>query len=219
MLREHFRQELRQLEQELLKMGERVITAVRESVGALQALDVERARHVIADDEVINGCRAEIEEKTIQLIATQQPVASDLRELIAFLDLIVNLERMGDHAKGIAQIAQMHGSQPLLKPLIDIPRMAERVCAMIEDSLQAFLTRDIDLAQAVIERDNEIDKFHERILGELLSFMLHDPEAIRRATFLIWAAHNMERIADRATNICERIRFLVNPDDKTFFHP
>jgi phosphate transport system protein len=190
-------------------MGEMVIVAIGHSILALKNVDKVEAERIIADDALINRRRWDIENKCIQLFATQQPVAGDLREIVSFMDLITNLERMGDHAKGIAKIVVMHDQKPLLKPLIDIPRMADKACEMIQKSLSAFITQDVAAARAIIQMDNEVDSLYEHIFRELLVFMTEDPKTITRAVYLIWVCHNLERIADRVTNICERIIFLV----------
>jgi phosphate transport system protein len=209
MAREHFQNLLRGLEQELVDMGEMVISAIQRSIAALQNVDKAEAERIIAADALINRRRWDIENKCIQLFATQQPVAGDLREIVSFMDLITNLERMGDHAKGIATIVIRHDQQPLLKPLIDIPRMADKCCAMIQKSLTAFITQDVAAARAIIEMDNEVDALYEQIFRELLTYMMEDAKTITRAVYLIWVSHNLERIADRVTNICERIVFMV----------
>jgi len=210
MAREHFQNILRGLEQELVGMGEMVVTAIDRSIQALKNVDKAEAERIIADDARINSRRWDIENQCIQLFATQQPVAGDLREIVSFMDLITNLERMADHAKGIAKIVVMHDQTPLLKPLIDIPRMAEKATAMITKSLTAFITQDVASARAIIEMDNDVDALYEQIFRELLTFMMQDPKTITRAVYLIWVSHNLERIADRVTNICERIIFMVS---------
>ena len=209
MAREHFQNLLRGLEHELVGMGEMVIAAINRSIQALKNVDKAEAERIIADDTRINSKRWDIENKCIQLFATQQPVAGDLREIVSFMDLITNLERMADHAKGIATIVVRHDQKPLLKPLIDIPRMADKACEMIQKSLAAFITQDVIAARAIIEMDNEVDALYEQIFRELLTYMMEDPKTITRAVYLIWVSHNLERIADRVTNICERILFMV----------
>ena len=209
MAREHFQNLLRGLEQELVGMGEMVIAAIDRSIQALKNVDKTEAERIIADDALINAKRWEIENKCIQLFATQQPVAGDLREIVSFMDLITNLERMGDHAKGIATIVVRHDQKPLLKPLIDIPRMAAKAGEMIQKSLTAFITQDVAAARAIIEMDNEVDALYEQIFRELLTYMMEDAKTTTRAVYLIWVSHNLERIADRVTNICERIIFMV----------
>jgi phosphate transport system protein len=171
-------------------------------------LDLDEAKKIIDDDININKKRWDIEEKCITIIATQQPVAMDLREIITILNIIVELERMGDYAAGIAKITILHGKQPHLKPLIDIPRIVEEDIKMIQDSLKSFIEKDVALAKATWNKDNEIDQLYNQILREVITYMLEDPHNITRATYNIWVAHNLERIADRVTNICERIVFL-----------
>lgn len=209
MLRETFQESIKELEQELIDMGEMVIRAINRSVEALKARNMVEAKKIISDDLLINKKRWDIEEKCINLIATQQPVATDLRELITVLNIITDLERMGDHAEGIAKIVIMSGGEPLVKPLIDIPRMAEKAVDMIKRSLEAFVIWDAETPRAICDEDDEVDMLYEQVYRELLSFMIEDPKTITRATYLIWAAHNLERIADRVTNICERTVFLV----------
>ena len=209
MLREGYREKIKEIEQELLFMGDMVIKAIKRSIEALKSRDIDEAKRIIHDDRLINGKQVEIEERCINLIATQQPVAGELRELISFFNIITELERMGDYAEGIAKIVVMLGDEPLIKPLIDIPRMAEKATNMIKRSLEAFIKRDVEIAKAVWKEDDEVDRLYEQIYRELLSFMAEDPRTITRATYLIWIVHNLERIADRATNICERTVFLV----------
>jgi phosphate transport system protein len=209
MTRERYHRIMHDVEQNLLQMGEMVITAIERSIRALKNIDKAEAESIIAADAQINSKRWDIENKCIQLFATQQPMAGDLREIVSFMDLITNLERMGDHAKGIATIVVRHDQKPLLKPLIDIPRMAEKACEMIRKSLNAFITQDVAAARAIIQMDNEVDELYEQIFRELLTYMMEDPKTITRAIYLIWVCHNLERIADRVTNICERIIFMV----------
>lgn len=206
--RSTFDREIRELQEEILLMGSMVEKQLERAIAALRALDHEAARRVIDADDEIDRMRFHIEERAIQLIATQQPMASDLRTIVAALNIIVDMERMGDHAEGIAKIVLMHGDQPLLKPLIDIPRMAEIAGGMLHQALDAFLDRDADLAREVAARDDEVDQLYDQVYRELLTYMLSDPRTIDRATWLLWVAHNLERIADRATNICERVAFL-----------
>ncbi len=209
MPRKTFQENIKALEKDIICEGEMVSVAIDRSVKALKDLDVKKAKKVVNDDFNINKKRWEIEEKCIHLFATQQPVATDLRELIAVLSINTDLERMGDHAEGIAKIAIMYGSKPLVKPLVDIPRMAEKASDMLTRSLEAFVNRDEKTARAICDEDDEVDMLYEQIYRELLTFMIEDPKTITRATYIIWAAHNLERIADRVTNICERIVFLV----------
>lgn len=209
MVREAFEENIKELEQELIGMGEMVIRAVGRSVEALKSRNKDEAKRIISDDLLINKKRWDIEEKCINLIATQQPVATDLREIIALLNIITDLERMGDHAEGIAKIVILLGDEPLVKPLIDIPRMADKTVGMIKKSLEAFVKRDAKTARTICKEDDEVDRLYDQVYRELFAFMIEDPTTITRATYLIWTAHNLERIADRVTNICERIVFLV----------
>ena len=212
MLRESFSKHIKELERDVVQMGEMVITAIDRSVESLKTLDAAQAKQVISDDTLINKKRWDIEEKCINLIATQQPVASDLREIVAVLCIAGELERMADHAEGIAKIVILHGSEPLLKPLLDIPQMAEICISMLKKSLDAFLNRDAKAAQAICADDDRVDLLYEQVYRELLAYMIKDPGTITRATYFIWAAHNLERFADHVTNICERIVFLVTGD-------
>jgi len=209
MARKTFRENMKALEKEIISQGEMVNVALYRSVEALRDLDVAKAEKIIDDDRLINRKRWDIEEQCINLLATQQPVATDLRELIAVLSISTDMERMGDHAEGIAKIAIMHGNKPLIKPLIDIPRMAEKASDMHTRSIEAFINRDAETAIAICNEDDEVDMLYNQVYRELLSFMTEDPTIITRATYLLWAAHNLERVADRVTNICERIVFLV----------
>jgi phosphate transport system protein len=204
-----FDRQLQTLQDDTLLMGSMVEKAVERSVDALKRRDMDLARQVVADDLQINAQRWQIEERAIELIARQQPMAVDLRVIASVIQIITDLERMGDHAAGIAKIVLMHGDEPLLKPLIDIPRMANEACAMLREGLDAFVRRDAAAATAIAERDDVVDALYDQVYRELLTFMIEDPKSIQRATWLLWAAHNLERIADRATNVCERVVYLV----------
>jgi phosphate transport system protein len=209
MLRETFEDQLRQLQDDLLAMGALVDRAIERSVQALADHDVELAQEIIDDDVLINQAQREIEDKCLVLIATQQPMASDLRVIASVSTIANELERMGDHAEGIGKITLMLGHQPLLKPLIDIPRMAEKGRSMLRQQLEAFVRRDVEMARNLATGDEEVDALYDQIYRELLIFMMDDPRTITRATHLLWVAHNLERIADRTTNIGERVIYLV----------
>lgn len=209
MVRETFAGHIKKLEIELMNMGEIVISAITRSVQALKTGDIKEANQVIEGDKLINEMRLEIEEKCIHLIALQQPVAADLREIIAILYVITDLERIGDYAEGISKIVLMLGTEPLVKPLVDIPLMAEKASDMLKKSLNAFIKRDAKTAQAICNMDDEVDKLYERVQHKLLTCMIEDPKTVSRATPLIWASHNLERMADRVTNICERTVYLA----------
>jgi phosphate transport system protein len=157
----------------------------------------------------VNQLRYEIEERAVNLIATQQPIASDLRFVVAVMAIVSELERMGDYCAGISRIVLLHEGHGLLKPLIDIPRMAALVREALRASLDAFITKNEPLARAIAEQDDELDRLYDQIYRELLTYMLNDPGTINRATWLIWAAHNLERMGDRVQNICERTVYEV----------
>lgn len=209
-MRAAIQEHLFDLEKDLLKMADMVKTAINSSVTALKEHDVKRALRIKRNDKLINDKRWEIEEKCITIIATQQPVATDLRELIAVLNIITDLERMADYAAGISKIVIKLGDGPLVKPLIDIPRMAEFSVQMIEKSLRAYAERDDKTARIIHKQDDVLDDLYNQIFRELISIMIEKPSTITSCTYLIWIAHNLERIGDRVTNICERIIFLVS---------
>ena len=208
-IRTTFHKELRNIQNNVLAMGSMVEKALDSSVEALKKRDLKLAQQVIDNDRRINQKRFELEETCIELIATQQPMASDLRTIISVLSIISELERIGDHAEGIAKIVLMIGDEPLLKPLIDIPRMAAKTVEMLRQSLNAFVNRDATCARQMSNEDDEVDMLYDQVFRELLAFMVEDPKTITRATRLIWVAHNLERSADRVTNICERVVFTV----------
>jgi phosphate transport system protein len=209
MPRMDFEHHLQSLQEELLILGSMVEKAIARSTDALVHRDLALAKQVIADDKLINQKRYDIEEKCVELIATQQPLARDLRIIIAVLNIIVDLERIGDHAEGNAKIAIMIGDEPPLKPYIDVPRMADKTGEMLRAALDAFIKRDAEAARRVINEDDIVDNLYDQVFRELLSFMAEDPKTISRATRLIWVAHNLERSADRVTNICERTIFVI----------
>ena len=209
MPRTDYDRDLRMLQDDLLMMGNMVEKAIARALDALRNRDLDAANDVIREDDIIDQKQTEIEERCIDLIATQQPLAGDLRILVTALHLCGELERMGDYAEGIAKISVMMGDEPPLKPLIDIPRMAQKASDMVRRSLDAFVNRDVVAAMSVQSDDDEIDSLYEQVYRELLTYMLGDPSVIRRATHLLWAAHNIERIADRATNIAERVIYMV----------
>jgi phosphate transport system protein len=208
-LRETFERELQRIQDEVLVLGSMVEKAIIESVENLKRRDLEGARRLIAKDRMLNDRRFAIEHDALILIATQQPMASDLRTIAAVLAIITELERIGDYAKGISKINLMMEEAPLLKPLVDIPRMAEKARDMLHRALEAFVQRDVDLARAIPDEDDEVDALYNQVYRELLTFIMSDPTTIDQATYLLWVAHNLERAADRVTNICERVVFTV----------
>ncbi|HUZ03655.1 MAG TPA: phosphate signaling complex protein PhoU [Thermomicrobiaceae bacterium] len=207
--RAHYERQLQVLREDLLKLGGMTREAVGRSVDALRRNDTELASAVIADDRKIDGRTYALEEQALLLLATQQPLATDLRSIAATLFIIGELERIGDYAEGIAKIALLLADQAPIKPLVDIPRMAERSTDMLDRALVAFLQRDLQTCREIWRQDDEVDALYDQVYRELLTYMLSDPATIERATRLIWAAHNLERIADRVTNICERTAFVI----------
>lgn len=209
MTREVYHRALKNLEEEVLTMGSMVAEAIKKSVEALQKRDENASREIIANDAHINKKRFDIEEKCIFLIATQQPMAVDLRILTSLLSIVTDLERMGDHAEGIAKISLLIGNEAFVKPLVDIPRMADIGLSMLDKCLKAFANRDVEAAKGVCNEDDMVDTIHDQIYRELLLLMIKNPQIIHQATYLTWVSHNLERIADRVTNIAERIVFMV----------
>jgi phosphate transport system protein len=209
MPRTDFDKDLRHLQDELLQLGGMVEKAIARAVDALKRRDLRAAEEVVVDDDIIDEKRFDLEERCIDLIATQQPLAGDLRILITTLHMSVELERIGDYAEGIAKICILMADEPPLKPLIDIPRMAEKANDMLRRSLDAFVNRDVIAANVVCSDDDEVDALYDQVYRELLTYMMADPGAIRRATYLLWVAHDLERIADRTTNIAERVIYMV----------
>lgn len=209
MPRASFENKLQNLQDELLALGSMVENALVESVEALKVRDREESKRLIAQDHLINEKRYAIEAEALALIATQQPMAQDLRTIAAVLDITSELERIGDYAKGIARINLMMGEEPLLKPLIDVPRMAAKARDMLDRSLEAFIQRDGNLARAIPQEDDEVDDLYNQVYRELITLIMADPSRIDQANFLLWVAHNLERAADRVTNICERVIFTI----------
>lgn len=209
MPREDFDRDLRMLKDDLLVIGSMVEKATARAIEALKSRDLEASQDVVREDDYIDHLRFDIEERCVNLIATQQPMAGDLRTIISILHIVVELERVGDYAEGIAKISIAMGDEPLLKPLIDIPRMAALAIDMLRRSLDSLVNRDVVAATAVLSDDDVVDAIYDQIYRELLTFMIEDPKTIRRATYLLWVAHDLERVADRATNIAERVIYLV----------
>lgn len=209
MVRETYADRLTALQDDLLVMGQLVDQAIDSAIRSLSNRDTMLAQQVIENDAQINQALRDIEEKCLVLIATQQPLASDLRVILSVSSIATEMERMGDYAKGIAQITLDIADQSLLKPLIDIPRMAAKGRQLLRDQLAAFIQRDADAARRLSAEDDEIDALYDQVYRELLIFMMQDPRTVGRATHLLWVAHNLERIGDRTTNIGERTSFLV----------
>ncbi|MBK9924938.1 MAG: phosphate signaling complex protein PhoU [Anaerolineales bacterium] len=212
MLRKTFESEIQQVKDEVLVLGSMVEQAIINTVEALKKRDLKASEEILKADKVINKKRFEIESKLMVLIATQQPMAHDLRLLASTLEIISELERMGDYAKGIANINIRMGDESLLKPLIDIPRMAQKGVDMLHRALTAFVNEDLVVARALPVEDDEVDALYNQIYRELMTFVIQDPKNIERANWLLWVAHNLERVADRVTNICERTIFIATGD-------
>ena len=209
MVRANFDRSLTDLQSDLVSMGELVATAIVQAMDGLRRRDLAAGQQVVDGDAVIDRQRHELEERCINLMATQQPNAVDLRTLLAGLHIAAELERIGDYAKGVARISIAMGDEPLLKPLIDLPRMADQATDMVRRSLQALIDRDETAARQVRADDDAVDDLYDQVYRELLTYMLQDPRTIRRATYLLWVAHELERIADRATNIAERALYVI----------
>ena len=214
MPREDFERNLKGLEDDVVQLSSRVEEAIFKSIEALKERDITASQKVVDDDDVIDEEQQAIEDRCIDLIALEAPMAGDLRVLIAAMMVANELERMGDYAEGIAKISLSMGNLPPLKPLIDIPRMADKSVDMLRRSTQAFVNRDVESATAVLLADDEVDDIYEQVYRELLTYMMADPSTIQRATYLLWVAHDLERVADRTTNIAERVIYLVTGETK-----
>src|SRR5512135_2030705 len=215
-MRRTFEMEIQQLKDELLLLGSMVEQQVLDAVEALKKRDIEASRRIIKADSRINAKRFGIEEQVMILIATQQPMAHDLRLLASILEVSAELERMGDYAKGIATINLRMGEEPPLKPLIDIPRMAEKASDMLHRALTAFINEDAAAARAIPAEDDEVDGLYTQVYRELMTLVVQNPQNIDRANYLLWTAHNLERFADRVTNLCERTVFIATGEMKEF---
>jgi len=209
MVRTTFEHEIQELKDEIIILGSMVEQAMLDSVEALKRRDLEWSEKIVAGDAAINQKRFALENRAMIVIATQQPMARDLRVIASILEVISELERMGDYAKGIGVINIRMGDKTILKPLIDIPRMAEKGTDMLHRALTAFVNEDADAARKLPNEDDEVDHLYEQVYRDLMTYVISDPSSIERANFLLWAAHNLERFADRVTNICERTVFVV----------
>jgi phosphate transport system protein len=225
MLRKTFETEIQQVKDEVLLLGSMVEQAILNSVEALKKRDIKASEEIFKGDMEINKKRFNIENKLMVLIATQQPIAHDLRLLASCMEIISELERMGDYAKGIANINNRMGDAPLLKPLIDIPRMAQVGVDMLHHALTAFVNEDVEAAQSIPVQDDEVDALYNQVYRELMTYVIQDAKTMERANWLLWVAHNLERVADRVTNICERTVFIVTGEmteikstDDEFWH-
>jgi phosphate transport system protein len=208
MTRQAFDKTLREMQDEVLILSSMVEKAIQRSVEALRNRDVALSNAVIEEDAAINKKRYEIEEKCIHTIALQQPMAADLRVLVAILFIVTELERMADHAEGIGRINLMLGEEPLPQ-LGEVWEMAERAENMLRRAITAFIERDADAARRICDEDDLVDTLYDRAYEQLIHMMIREPADVQRVTYLIWTSHNLERIADRVTNICERVIFMV----------
>ncbi|SPF39602.1 Phosphate-specific transport system accessory protein PhoU [Syntrophobacter sp. SbD1] len=208
-MRTTLQKEMVRVQDELIDLGVMVERTLTESVKILARRAAGEAEAMIEADSEINRRRYMIESQTLVLIATQQPMAKDLRTLAAILEIAGELERIADYSKGIAKISIQLGSHPLVKPLVDVPRMAELASDMLHRALLAFVDKDAETARAIPTEDQQIDNLYDQVYRELMTYVLADPRHIDGASHLIWVAHNLERAADRAVNICERVIFMV----------
>ncbi|WP_406677492.1 phosphate signaling complex protein PhoU [Moorella sp. ACPs] len=214
--RQGFQHSLEDLQQNILRMGSIVEQTIAKSVECLARQDARMAAEVVGGDVVIDEMELQIEDQCLKLIATQQPMAKDLRKIAAGFKIITDLERMADYSVDIARIAQriLETGQPLIKPLIDIPRMAELAQVMVKQALDAYVREDTDLAYTVARADDQIDMLHNQVFRELLVFMMEDPKTITQATYLLFVSRYLERIADHATNIAEEAIYLATGERK-----
>lgn len=200
-------QELNQLKDNIIRLASAAIESINKAMDALQTRNVVQANQVVTNDEAINQLRYDIEEKALLILATQAPTASDLRAVIAAIHLAVELERIGDHASGIARLVERMEDEDEIDTLYKLPKMAKRASEMLQQGIDAYIQRDPQLALDMIKRDDKIDKQYNKLFREAIKEM-SDDDYIRRATFLLWVGHNLERIGDRATNIAERVIFM-----------
>ena len=209
MPREDFERNLKLVQDEVVQLSSMVEKAIFKSIDSLKRRDLRASQQVIDEDDIIDAKQEAIENRCIDLIALESPMAVDLRVIIAAMMVANELERMGDYAEGIAKISLAMGELPPLKPLIDIPRMADKAVDMLRRSIESYVNRDIVTAKGVFHDDDEVDEMYEQVYRELLTYMMRDPNTIQRATYLLWVSHDLERVADRTTNIAERVMFLV----------
>ena len=213
-MRATFEAELKYLKDELLLLGNLVEQQIQGAVESFKQRDPQLSRTIVEKDDEVNEKRYMIEEQVLITIATQQPMARDLRLLASILEIAGELERIGDYAKGIATINIRMGEEALLTPLVKIPMMAEKCSSMLHRAIQAFIQEDIEEANQIPREDDEVDRLYEEVYNSMMEKIVHDENAIQRANWILWVAHNLERVADRVTNICERTIFTVTGDMK-----
>ena len=207
--RDQFIQQMQDLQDQIIAMGSKVSNMLLDSVQFLKVRDMDGSRSIIQSDREINATRYAIEEEVLALIALQQPAAGDLRTLAAILEIAGELERIGDYAKGIGKINLLIGEEKLIKPLIDLPIMADKVKTMLDNVLEAYVERDVDAARSIPASDDDIDALYNQVYTELAALIMAKPSRLEQANYLLWAAHNLERAGDRVINLCERIIFTV----------
>ncbi len=204
-----FDREFSAIQADIQTMAQIVAKAINLSMQALYENDSVLAHQIIADDEVVNALRYKVESESLALIATQQPTAGDLRAVIAAMHIVVEIERMGDHVKGIAKTVIMMEEEPLLKTFKKIRKMGNLGFDMLSGAVEAFIEKDAEKARQIAARDPEMDDLYRSVFDKLVKVMAHKPELVTRATYLMWCSHNLERIADRVTNIAERVIFMI----------
>jgi phosphate transport system protein len=213
-VRASFQQSLEELQRDMCKMGSLVEEMITDAINSLTKQDVELAEAVLKKDKIVNQLDLEIEDRCMKLLATQQPMGKDLRQIGVTFKIIKDLERIADHACDIAKTAKRIGTEPLIKPLIDIPRMAELAKRMVKKSLDSYVAEDIVLAEEIKHDDDQVDNLHNQIFRELLTVMMENPKTINQAAYLLFISSSLERIGDYATNICESVIFLVTGERK-----
>lgn len=218
MTRHHFDEELDALQESVLRMGAAVEEMVRDAVAALVTQDLALAGRIVARDDEIDGMDQDIEARCMRLLALQQPMASDLRTIETILKIITDVERIGDHAVDIAQVARRLGTETLYKPLVDIPRLAEMARAMLHDALEAFVHHDLDRVGKVIADDDAVDALYAGMTRDLQAQMMQDPTCVLQASYLLFVAHYLERICDHCTNVVERVAFMKTGQMKPLGH-
>ena len=207
--RTNFDMQLQEQRDRVVTMASMVDKAIARSLEALRLQNVALADEVQRSDNAINRLHRAGEESAINMIALQGPVGADVRRVASSMAIFSNLERMGDYAAGIAKIVVETAGEEPIKPLVDIPNMARIAREMLDASIVAYINDDVDAARSIATRDDELDELYDAIVAELMDFMSRDPSTVERATHLLWVAHNLERIGDRVTNICERVVYIV----------
>lgn len=214
MTREHFDNQILEVKNKVLRMGILVESIISLSVTALKNQDIDMAKRVYSEDDKIDDIELEIEQQCMMMLVLQQPLAKDLRTIATALKIITDLERMGDNAVNIAKIALEIGKEPLIKPLVDIPKMAHISQSMVKMSLEAFVNEDIELAEKVALMDEDVDALYKATIDEVLNIITDNKSSAKQGTKLLFIGRYLERIADHTTNICERIIYMVTGELK-----